>query len=279
MLYLPLAHVFARIVQVACVTSRVRLGHTSDVNNLGSHLSTFRPTFILSVPQMLEKVFTTARQAAHADGNGTVFDEAAEIAIAWSRARGNGSVGLSLRMQHAKFDLLVYRRLRAALGGKIEYAVSGGAPLDERLGHFFHGIGVPVLEGYGLTETTAALTVNLPGNLRIGTVGRPLPGVTVRVDGDGELLFNGGQVMAGYWNDDDATAAAIDADGWFHSGDLGEVRLRRLHPDHRPEEGDPGHRGRQERRARRARGPGPAASAGQPAAWSSATAGRSSRHW
>ncbi|HEY3003173.1 MAG TPA: long-chain fatty acid--CoA ligase [Kribbellaceae bacterium] len=222
LLFLPLAHVFARIIQVGCVMMRVKLGHTSDVKNLVADLGEFKPTFILSVPRVFEKVFNTASQTAHAGGKGKIFDAAAETAIAYSQALASGRVGLGLRSRHAAYDRLVYRKLRAVLGGQASYAVSGGAPLGERLGHFFRGIGVPVLEGYGLTETTAALAVNLPGDLRIGTVGKPLPGVTVAVAEDGELLFKGGQVMAGYWRNDEATAAAIDAGGWFHTGDLGE---------------------------------------------------------
>jgi long-chain acyl-CoA synthetase len=222
LLFLPLAHVFARIIQVGCVMMRVKLGHTADVKNLVPDLGSFKPTFILSVPRVFEKVFNTASQTAHASGKGKIFDAAAETAIAYSTALGNGGPGFGLRAKHAVFDRLVYGKLRAVLGGNVEYAVSGGAPLGDRLGHFFRGIGVPVLEGYGLTETTAALAVNLPDDIRIGTVGRPLPGVSVGVDSDGELCFKGGQVMLGYWKNDEATAAAIDADGWFHTGDLGE---------------------------------------------------------
>jgi long-chain acyl-CoA synthetase len=220
LLFLPLAHVFARIIQVGCVMRRVRLGHTADVKNLVDDLGTFQPTFILSVPRVFEKVFNSASQKAHSAGKGRIFDAAAETAIAYSAA---DRPGIGLRLRHALFDRLVYGKLRAVLGGRVQYAVSGGAPLGDRLAHFFRGIGVPVLEGYGLTETTAALSVNLPGDQRIGTVGRPLPGVTVAVADDGELLFKGGQVMAGYWKNDEATAAAIDEDGWFHTGDLGEI--------------------------------------------------------
>ncbi|QNE22100.1 long-chain fatty acid--CoA ligase [Kribbella qitaiheensis] len=225
LLFLPLAHVFARIIQVGCVMMRVKLGHTADVKNLVPDLGSFKPTFILSVPRVFEKVFNTASQTAHASGKGKIFDAAAETAIAYSTAVGNrdgGGPGFGLRAKHALFDRLVYGKLRDVLGGNVEYAVSGGAPLGDRLGHFFRGIGVPVLEGYGLTETTAALAVNLPDDIRIGTVGRPLPGVSVGVASDGELCFKGGQVMLGYWKDDEATAAAIDSDGWFHTGDLGE---------------------------------------------------------
>ncbi|MGC4944172.1 AMP-dependent synthetase/ligase [Kribbella sp. DT2] len=222
LLFLPLAHVFARIIQVGCVMMRVKVGHTADVKNLVADLGEFKPTFILSVPRVFEKVFNTASQTAHAAGKGKIFDAAAETAIAYSQALDKGGPGLGLKAKHALFDKLVYGKLRAVLGGQVDYAVSGGAPLGDRLGHFFRGIGVPVLEGYGLTETTAAVSVNLPDDIRIGTVGRPLPGVSVGVAEDGELCFKGGQVMLGYWKNDEATEAAIDADGWFHTGDLGE---------------------------------------------------------
>jgi long-chain acyl-CoA synthetase len=222
LLFLPLAHVFARIIQVGAVMMRVKLGHTADMKNLVADLGEFKPTFILSVPRVFEKVFNSASQRAHSEGKGKIFDAAAETAIAYSQAQDKGGPGFTLKAKHAIYDKLLYAKLRAVLGGHARYAVSGGAPLGERLAHFFRGIGVPVLEGYGLTETTAALAVNLPGDIRIGTVGKPLPGVSVGVADDGELLFKGGQVMAGYWKNDEATAAAIDADGWFHTGDLGE---------------------------------------------------------
>ncbi|WP_410787832.1 AMP-dependent synthetase/ligase [Kribbella sp. C-35] len=222
LLFLPLAHVFARIIQVGCVMKRVKVGHSADVKNLVEDLGAFKPTFILSVPRVFEKVFNSASQKAHADGKGKIFDAAAETAIAYSQAQDKGGASFGLKAKHLLFDRLVFGKLRAVLGGQVQYAVSGGAPLGDKLGHFFRGIGVPVLEGYGLTETTAAVSVNLPDDIRIGTVGRPLPGVTVGVADDGELLFKGGQVMQGYWKNDEATANAIDADGWFHTGDLGE---------------------------------------------------------
>ncbi|RYB96377.1 long-chain fatty acid--CoA ligase [Nocardioides glacieisoli] len=223
LLFLPLAHVFARIIQVGSVKSRARMGHSADIKNLVADLGEFRPTFILAVPRVFEKVFNTASQRATADGRGKVFDRAADVAIAWSRAQDAKRVPVRLRAQHALFDRLVYGKLRQALGGSCAYAISGGAPLGERLGHFYRGIGLTVLEGYGLTETTAALSVNLPDATRIGTVGRPLPGTAVRVADDGELLFRGGQVFAGYWSNEAATSEAIDRDGWFHTGDVGEV--------------------------------------------------------
>ncbi|GAB3783320.1 AMP-dependent synthetase/ligase [Nocardioides ungokensis] len=223
LLFLPLAHVFARIIQVGAVKSRTRLGHSSDIKHLLADLQEFQPTFILAVPRVFEKVFNTASQKATADGRGKIFDRAAETAIAWSRGLDKGRPSLAVRARHAVFSRLVYGKLRDALGGRCLYAVSGGAPLGERLGHFYRGIGLTVLEGYGLTETTAALTANLPDATKIGTVGRPLPGTTVRVADDGELLFRGGQVFAGYWANEEATAEALEREGWFHTGDVGEV--------------------------------------------------------
>ncbi|MCW2787445.1 MAG: AMP-dependent synthetase and ligase [Marmoricola sp.] len=223
LLFLPLAHVFARIIQVGCVKARVRMGHSADIRNLLDDLAAFQPTFILAVPRVFEKIFNTSSQRAVADGKGRVFNRAADVAMAYSRGLESGRVGVTVRAQHAVFDRLVYSRLRTALGGKCVYAVSGGAPLGDRLGHFYRGIGVNVLEGYGLTETTAALTVNLPGAQKVGTVGRPVQGTSVRVADDGELLFRGGQIFAGYWHNDAATAEARDRDGWFHTGDVGEI--------------------------------------------------------
>ncbi len=223
LLFLPLAHVFARIVQIGAVKARARLGHSADVKRLLPDLAEFQPTFVLAVPRVFEKVFNTASQRATSDGRGAIFDRAAETAIAYSRALDRGKVPVRVRARHAVFSRLVYARLRAALGGRCRYAVSGGAPLGDRLGHFYRGIGLTVLEGYGLTETTAAVTVNRPDAVKIGTVGQPLPGTEVRVGDDGELLFRGGQVFAGYWRNEEATAAVLDRDGWFHTGDVGEI--------------------------------------------------------
>jgi long-chain acyl-CoA synthetase len=223
LLFLPLAHVFARVIQVGSVKSRTRLGHSADIKNLLADLQAFRPSFILAVPRVFEKVFNTASQKATADGRGGIFDRAAETAIAYSRGLDRGRPSLAVRARHAVFSRLVYGKLRDALGGNVGYALSGGAPLGDRLGHFYRGIGLPVLEGYGLTETTAALSVNLPDAHKIGTVGRPLPGTAVRVADDGELLFRGGQVFAGYWDNEDATRETLERDGWFHTGDVGEV--------------------------------------------------------
>jgi long-chain acyl-CoA synthetase len=222
LLFLPLAHVFARIIQCCCVYARITLGHTPDVKNLVAELADFRPTLVLAVPRVFEKVYNSARQKAHDDGKGRVFDIAATTAVEWSRAQETGGAGLALRAKHAIFDQLVYSKLRAVLGGRCLAAVSGGAPLGERLGHFFRGIGVPVLEGYGLTETSAPATVNTEKHVKIGTVGQPLPGVTIRIDDDGEVLIKSPGVLRRYWHNDQVTQEAL-IDGWFHTGDLGEL--------------------------------------------------------
>jgi long-chain acyl-CoA synthetase len=222
LLFLPLAHVFARFIQVLCVSARAELGHTADVKNLLDDLAAFRPTFVLAVPRVFEKVYNSAEAKAEAAGKGKIFHTAADTAVAWSQALDDGGPGLALRMKHGLFDKLVYGKLREALGGRVTAAVSGGAPLGARLGHFFRGIGVTILEGWGLTETTAPATVNCPERIKIGTVGQPLPGVTVRVADDGELLVKGVNVMIGYFNNAEATQTALE-DGWFHTGDLGEI--------------------------------------------------------
>ncbi len=223
LLFLPLAHVFARIIQVGAIRSGARLGHTADVKDLVTHLGEFEPTFVLAVPRVFEKVFNSASSKAYADGRGKIFDRAVQTAISFSKAQDSGKPSVVLRGRHAVFDRLVYGKLREALGGHTEWAISGGAPLGERLAHFYRGIGVPVLEGYGLTETTAALCANTPEHQRIGTVGRVFPGTEVEVASDGELRFRGPQVFAGYWKNPEATAEVLDDDGWFSTGDLGDV--------------------------------------------------------
>ncbi|MEV4137490.1 long-chain fatty acid--CoA ligase [Dactylosporangium sp. NPDC049742] len=220
LLFLPLAHSFARLIQIGVVQARATMGHTADTKNLAATLQSFRPTFVLSVPRVFEKVYNTAKQRAHADGKGAIFDRAERVAIAFSSAERPGPL---LRAQHALFDRLVYGKLRAALGGQCSRAISGGAPLGERLAHFYRGIGVTIFEGYGLTETSPATNANRDTGARMGTVGRPLPGVTIRIDDDGEILVQGDIVFKGYWNNPAATAEAIDADGWFHTGDIGEL--------------------------------------------------------
>lgn len=225
LLFLPLAHVFARIIQIGAIRSGAKLGHTADVKDLVTHLGEFQPTFVLAVPRVFEKVFNTASAKAYADGKGKIFDRAVKTAIEYSKGLDSpkGRPGLAVRTRHALFDQLVYGKLRGALGGHAEWAISGGAPLGERLAHFYRGIGVPVLEGYGLTETTAALCVNTPDGQRVGSVGRPFPGTEVKTGSDGELLFRGPQVFEGYWENEEATADAIDPEGWFATGDLGDV--------------------------------------------------------
>jgi long-chain acyl-CoA synthetase len=223
LLFIPLAHVLARVLQVGAIYNRTVIGHTPDVKNLLDDLGEFKPSFVLAVPRVFEKVFNSAKAKAEGDGKGKIFDRAAQVAIDWSRAQDTGGAGIGLRAQHALFDKLVYGKLRAALGGNCLGAISGGAPLGDRLGHFFRGIGVTVFEGYGLTETTAAASVNHDKALRIGTVGQPLPGVTFRIADDGEVLIKGGIVMRGYWKNEDATKEAIDSEGFFHTGDIGEL--------------------------------------------------------
>jgi long-chain acyl-CoA synthetase len=224
LLFLPLAHSFARLIQIGVVQARATMGHTPDVKNLVADLKEFQPTFVLSVPRVFEKVYNTAKQTARADGKGAIFDRAERVAIAFSEARDTPrGPGLALRAQHALFDRLVYGKLRAAFGGHCRRAISGGAPLGNRLAHFFRGMGVNIFEGYGLTETSPATNVNLEDAQKIGTVGRPLPGVTVRIDDDGEILIQGEIVFQGYWKNEAATAEAVDGDGWFHTGDIGEL--------------------------------------------------------
>ncbi|MFF5202633.1 AMP-dependent synthetase/ligase [Micromonospora sp. SD19] len=224
LLFLPLAHAFARLIQIGVVQARATMAHCADTKNLVAELQAFRPTFVLSVPRVFEKVYNAAKQKAEADGKGGIFARAEQVAIAYSEALETpGGPGLALRAQHVVFDRLVYRKLRAALGGRCRDAISGGAPLGARLGHFFRGIGVTVLEGYGLTETSPAAAANLPTGTRIGTVGRPLPGVTVRIEDDGEILISGELIFQGYWRNETATAETISADGWFRTGDLGQL--------------------------------------------------------
>jgi long-chain acyl-CoA synthetase len=224
LLFLPLAHVFARIIEVGCIEGGIVLGHCGDINALLPALASFRPTFILAVPRVFEKVYNSAEQKAVSERKGAIFGRAAQVAIAYSQALdGPGRPAFGLRAQHALFDRLVYAKLRAALGGRVQYAISGGAALTERLCHFFRGVGVTVLEGYGLTETTAATTVNRPERNKIGTVGMPLPGVAVKIADDGEILIRGANVFRGYWQNEAATKEAFAEDGWFSTGDIGEL--------------------------------------------------------
>ncbi|WP_199443328.1 AMP-dependent synthetase/ligase [Umezawaea beigongshangensis] len=221
--FLPLAHILMRAITLCCVYTRVTLGHTADVRNLVEDLGSFRPTFVVAVPRVFEKVYNGAKQKAHAEGKGKIFDAAEATAVAHSRARDEaGGAGLGLKIKHAVFDRLVYTKLRAALGGRCIAAVSGGAPLGERLAHFFRGVGVPVFEGYGLTETSAAACVNTENAFRVGTVGRPVAGQSIRISEDGEILIKGGVVFQSYWNNEAATREALE-DGWFRTGDIGQL--------------------------------------------------------
>ncbi|WP_247828748.1 AMP-dependent synthetase/ligase [Arthrobacter antioxidans] len=221
-MFLPLAHVFARFISVLCVAAGATVAHTPDVKNLLPDLQSYRPTFILAVPRVFEKVYNNSMLKAEDGGKGKIFHAGADVAIAWSKAEQAGKIPLTLKVKHAVFDRLLYGKIRTAMGGRVEHAVSGGAPLGDRLGHFFHGIGLMVLEGYGLTETTAPITVNTPKRIKIGTVGAPLPGNAVKIADDGEILARGVCVMKGYYNRPDLTAEAF-LDGWFRTGDIGEL--------------------------------------------------------
>ncbi|CAM5566313.1 AMP-dependent synthetase/ligase [Streptomyces abikoensis] len=223
LLFLPTAHVFGRLVEISAMLAPIRLGCVPDIRNLTDELASFRPTLILGVPRVFEKVYNGARAKAQADGKGKIFDKAADTAIAYSRALDAPSgPGLGLRLKHAVFDKLVYGKLRAVLGGRATHAISGGGPLGERLGHFYRGIGFTVLEGYGLTESCAATAFNPWDRPKIGTVGQPLPGSVVRIADDGEVLLHGEHLFQGYWNNEAATEEAM-SDAWFHTGDLGTL--------------------------------------------------------
>jgi long-chain acyl-CoA synthetase len=223
LLFMPLAHVFARFVEVLCIPAGSVLGHVPDAKNLLADLATFRPTYLLSVPRVFEKIYNSSEQKAAISGKLGIFQRAAKTAIVYSRALDDPS-GPSpwLRLQHRVADVLVLSKIRRALGGQTRWAISGGAPLGERLGHFYRGVGLNVLEGYGLTETTAPSTVTRPGSAKIGTVGPPLPGTAVRIAEDGEIEIQGEHVFRGYRNNAAATEAALH-DGWFRSGDLGSI--------------------------------------------------------
>ncbi|MEU2609030.1 AMP-dependent synthetase/ligase [Streptomyces albus] len=223
LLFLPVAHVFGRLVQVAAVMAPIKLGHVSDIKTLTDELGSFRPTMVLGVPRVFEKVFNAARAQAVAGGKGRIFDKAAEVAGVYSRALDEpAGPSFTLRLKHKLFDKLVYSKLRSVLGGRATHAISGGAPLGERLGHFFRGVGFTVLEGYGLTESCAATAFNPYDRPKIGTVGQPLPGSVIRIADDGEVLLHGEHLFTGYWNNPQASEEAL-ADGWFHTGDLGSL--------------------------------------------------------
>jgi long-chain acyl-CoA synthetase len=222
LLFIPMAHVFARFIAAMSVAEGVLVGHEPDTKDLMQAVSTFKPTFLLAVPRVFEKIYNSAEQKADLGGKGNIFRAAARTAVAHSEALAKGKVPLGLALRFKLFDKLVYAKLRDAIGGRVQYAISGSAPLSPRLSHFFRSIGVLILEGYGLTETTAPATVNRAGELRIGSVGRALPGVEIRIADDDEILIRGVDVFDRYWRNDEATAKA-KPDGWFHTGDLGRL--------------------------------------------------------
>lgn len=221
LLFITLAHIFARFISVLNVHAGVKTGHQPDTKQLLPSLGSFKPSYLLAVPRVFEKVYNSAEQKAEAGGKGKIFRKAADVAVAHSIAKQKGgSIPLGLKLQFALFDRLVYGKLRTAMGGNVEYAVSGSAPLGQRLGHFFHSLGIEILEGYGLTETTAPASVGRPGKTPIGTVGPAMPGVSIRILDDGEIEVKGINVFKEYWKNPEATAESFN-DGWFRTGDLG----------------------------------------------------------
>ncbi|MDO7881815.1 AMP-dependent synthetase/ligase [Salinibacterium soli] len=222
LLFITLAHIFARFISVLAVHGGVKVGHQADTKQLVPSMGSFKPTFLLAVPRVFEKVYNSSEQKAEAGGKGKIFRKAADVAIAHSKAVDAGHVPLGLKLQFALFDRLVLSKIRAALGGRAAYAVSGSAPLGLRLGHFYRSLGLTILEGYGLTETTAPVSVNVPSNFKIGKVGPPLPGNSVRIADDGEIQVKGVCVFDGYWNNEAATKDTFE-DGWFKTGDIGEI--------------------------------------------------------
>ena len=223
LLFLPVAHVFGRMVQIGAITAGLHLAHCSDITKLPADLGTFKPTFVLAVPRIFEKIFNGAEAKAEAAGKGKIFHKAVEVAVAYSVAMDSKRISPLLKLQHGLFDKLVYSKIRAGLGGRVEAAISGGAPLGERLGHFYRGAGIRVLEGYGLTETTAGATLNLSWAHKVGSVGKPIPGTTIKIADDGEVLIKGPIVMKGYWQNDAANAEVFTNDNYFRSGDLGKL--------------------------------------------------------
>ena len=222
LLFITTAHVFARFISILDIHAGVRTGHQPDTRQLLPALGSFKPTFLLAVPRVFEKVYNSAEQKAEAGGKGKIFRAAADVAIEHSKLVEEGKkIPFGTKLKFALFNKLVYSKLREAMGGNVAYAVSGSAPLGPRLGHFFHSLGVVILEGYGLTETTAPATVNLADKSKIGTVGPALPGVGVRLADDGEIEVRGINVFKEYWNNPEATAEAFSEGGWFRTGDIG----------------------------------------------------------
>jgi long-chain acyl-CoA synthetase len=224
LLFLPVAHVFGRMVEIGSIAAGLHMAHCSDpAGRLPMDLASFKPTFVLAVPRIFEKIYNGAEARAEAAGKGKIFKKAADVAIAYSEALDKKGMSPILKIKHALFDKLVYSKIRAGMGGQVEAAISGGAPLGARLGHFYRGAGVTILEGYGLTETTAGATLNLYGAHRVGSVGRPIPGTSVKIAEDGEVLIRGPIVMQGYWQNDAANSEVFDGERWFKTGDLGKL--------------------------------------------------------
>ena len=224
LLFLPVAHVFGRMVQIGAVSAGLHLAHCGDPGTrLAIDMASFKPTFVLAVPRIFEKIYNGAEARAEAGGKGAIFRRAADVAITYSRALDKGKIPLPLLLKHRIFDKLVFSKIRTGMGGKVEAAISGGAPLGERLGHFYRGAGIRILEGYGLTETTAGATLNLTDHFRVGSVGRPIPGTSVRIDNDGEVLIKGPIVMRGYWQNEVANTEVFTEDNWLKTGDLGRL--------------------------------------------------------
>jgi long-chain acyl-CoA synthetase len=224
LLFLPVAHVFGRMVQIGSIAAGLHMAHCSDpVGRLPMDLASFKPTFVLAVPRIFEKIYNGAEAKAEAAGKGKIFRKAADVAIAYSEALDKKGMSPILKLKHGLFDKLVYSKIRAGMGGRVEAAISGGAPLGVRLGHFYRGAGISILEGYGLTETTAGATLNLYGAHRVGSVGRPIPGTSIKIAEDGEVLIRGPIVMDGYWQNQAANDEVFDSERWFKTGDLGKL--------------------------------------------------------
>ncbi|RUQ20468.1 AMP-dependent synthetase/ligase [Kocuria sp. HSID16901] len=226
LLFLPLAHVFARYIHVLSIDAGVVVGHCPDLKHLTGDIKSFSPTFLLVVPRVFEKIYNGARATAHDASRlkGRIFDAAERIGVKWSETVMSGRKPSPLLAgQYAVVNRLVFAQLREAMGGRVSYAVSGGGPLGTYLGHFFHAVGIKILEGYGLTETTAPLTVGTVKDFQIGTVGPPLPGTEIRIADDGEVLCRGVGVIDHYHENSEADADSFTEDGWFRTGDLGEL--------------------------------------------------------
>ena len=223
LLFLPIAHVFGRMIQFGAIHAGLHLAHCGDINRLPQDLATFKPTLVLAVPRIFEKVYNSAENKAQEAGKSKIFKKAVDIAVEYSEGLDSGTFSIKSRALHLVFDRLVYSKIRTGLGGKVEAAISGGAPLSPRLGHFFRGAGINILEGYGLTETTAASSLNVRSAQKIGSVGRPIPGTRIKIAPDGEVLVKGEVVMRGYWQNDVATHECMTDDGYFKTGDLGTI--------------------------------------------------------